>query len=244
MQAQTADQRAVIEKARNAYYSLKREGMPSFQCDMTPNWAALLQSQRAADPERIDAAVERLKGLHFSVTVAADGAAKVAHNEIKADNPQMAEGLSQVYKGMEQMTTGFFQTWSVFVVSPPLPEVATAFKLENGAEYALTYKDGGTDVATVMGKDFAVRSLKVTAADFVSVLNPRFTNTPKGLLMNAYDADYQGADGKDKTELHVAIGYQMVAGLQLPQKLDLKGSYSGSPFQVEVTFSGCKVGQP
>jgi hypothetical protein len=229
----------VLKKARASYYSLKSEGMAGFQCDMTPNWASLLADQRQADPAAIDAAIARLNQLHFSVVVDADGAAKVTHNEIAADNEKMAEGLKQVYSGMEQMTTGFFQTWSVFVVNPPLPDLTTEFTLENGAQYGLSYKDGATDVVTVMGRDFAVRSLTVTATDFVSILNPRFAKTPKGLLMNAYDADYQGAGGKDKTELHVTMDYQTVQGLQVPQKLGLKGSYNGSPFQVEVAFSGC-----
>lgn len=237
--AQTTDQKEILKKARDSYYSLKSEGMTGFQCDMTPNWASLLEDQRKADPAAIDAAIARLQQLHFSVAVDANGAAKVTHNEIAADNAKMAEGLKQVYSGMEQMTTGFFQTWTVFVVTPPLPELTTEFKLDSGEQYGLTYKDGSTDVSTVMGRDFAVRSLKVTAQDFVSILNPRFAKTPKGYLMNAYDADYQGAGGKDKTELHVVIDYQTVAGLQVPLKLGLKGSYNGSPFQVEVAFSGC-----
>jgi hypothetical protein len=152
----------------------------------------------------------------------------------------MAEGLKQVYGGMEQMTVGFFQTWTVFVVTPPLPEPTTEFQLESGSQqYSLSYKDGDTDVLTLMGKDFAVSRLTVTAKDFVSILRPRFTKTSKGYLMNAYDADYKGSGGKDTTELHVTIDYQSVEGLQLPQKLSLKGSYNASPFQVEVTFSGC-----
>lgn len=237
--AQTADKKEILKQARQSYYSLKSEGMTGFQCDMTPNWASLLEDQRKANPAAIDTAIARLRELHFAVAVDAEGSAKVTHNQIAADNQKMAEGLSQVYSGMEQMTTGFFQTWSIFVVTPPLPQLTTEFNLESGAQYGLSYKDGATDVVTVMDKDLVVRSVKVTAKEFVSILNPRFGKTPKGFLMNGYDADYQGAGGNDKTELHVAIEYQTVEGLQVPQKLGLKGSYNGSPFQVEVAFSGC-----
>jgi hypothetical protein len=230
----------VLKKARASYYSLKSEGMSGFRCDMTPNWASLLEEQHKTDPAAIDAAIARLKQLHFSVDVAADGAAKVTHNEITADNEQMAQGLGQIYSGMEQMTTGFFQTWTVFVVTPPLPELTTAFEMENQPQqYSLSYKDGATDVVTVMGRDFAVSSVKVNSKDFESVIKPQFSKTAKGYLMTAYNADYEGTGGKDKTELKVAIDYQPVEGLQVPQKLGLKGSYNGSPFQVEVTFSGC-----
>jgi hypothetical protein len=230
----------VLKKARSSYYSLKNEGMAGFKCEMTPNWAALLEDQRKADPAKIDNAIARLKQLHFFVDVGANGAATVTHTEIAADNQKMSEGLKQVYSGMEQMTTGFFQTWSVFVVTPPLPDVTTEFQLKSASDqHSLSYKDGNTDVLTLMGRDFAVSNLKVTAKDFVSILRPRFTKTSKGYLLNAYDADYQGSGGKDKTELYVTIDYQAVESLQLPQKLNLKGSYNTSPFQVEVTFFGC-----
>ncbi|HWZ42181.1 MAG TPA: hypothetical protein VNW97_01825 [Candidatus Saccharimonadales bacterium] len=230
----------VLKKARASYYSLKSERMSGFHCDMTPNWASLLEEQRKTQPAAIDAAVDRLKRLRFSVDVGADGAAKVTHNEITADNDQMAQGLSQIYSGMEQMTTGFFQTWTVFVVTPPLPELTTEFEMQDlPQQYSLSYKDGATDVVTLMAQDFAVSAVKVTAKDFESVIKPRFSKTAKGYLMTSYDAAYEGAGGKDKTVLRVAIEYQPVEGLQVPQKLDLKGSYNGSPFQVEVAFSGC-----
>lgn len=229
----------VLGKARASYYSLKLEGMTGFQCDMSPNWASLLADQRKTNPAAIDAAIDRLKRIHFSVSVGPDGAAKVSHNEIAADNQQMAEGLSQIYSGMEQMTTGFFQTWAVFVISPPLPDPATEFDLQKTEGFSLSYKDGPTDVITLMGTDFTVRSLQVTAKEFVSILKPRFAKTPKGYLMVAYDADYQGQSGQDKTVLQVAIDYQQVEGLQVPKTLNLKGSYNGNPFQVEVAFSGC-----
>src|SRR5258707_9325385 len=76
----------VLHKARASYYSLKLEGMAGFQCDMSPNWASLLADQRKTNPEAIDTAIERLKRIHFSVSVGPDGAAKVSHNEIAADN--------------------------------------------------------------------------------------------------------------------------------------------------------------
>jgi hypothetical protein len=81
--------------------------------------------------------------------------------------------------------------------------------------------------------------VKVTADKFVSTIKPQFASTPKGYLLIGYDADYQGATGDDRTVLQVNIENQKVSSLQIPQKLALKGSYNGSPFAVEVTFSGC-----
>lgn len=237
---QQPDKAELLKKARAAYYSLKTEGMTGFTCAMVPNWTALLQTQGVTDPATLTPAVEKLNQLHFSVTVDGNGAAKVTHNEISAENQKVAEGLKQIYSGMEQMTTGFFQTWSVFVVNPPLPEPDTEIELEKAAaEYRIRYNEGATKVGVNMGKDYAVSSVKATTADFDSVIRPHFAKSGKGFLMSSYEAQYEGTGGKDKTELQVALDYQDVSGMKLPQKLNLKGSYNGTPFQVEVAFSDC-----
>jgi hypothetical protein len=171
----------------------------------------------------------------------------------------MAKGLAQVYSGMEQMTSGFFQTWAVFVVHPALPEQGTDFDLETGpSQYHLAYKEGGTKAAeaekpaetaakpesgtaidVTMSRLFVIDAVKVVAENFTSTIKPRFAKTPKGYLLTGYDAEYQGSGGSDRTELHVDMENQSVSGFQVPQKLVLKGLYNGSPFAVEVVFSRC-----
>jgi hypothetical protein len=41
--------------------------------------------------------------LHFGLSLSLDGNAKVIRNELAAENEQIASGLKQVYRGMEQM---------------------------------------------------------------------------------------------------------------------------------------------
>jgi hypothetical protein len=41
--------------------------------------------------------------------------------------------------------------------------------------------------------------------------------------------------------LKVHMDYQPVEGLQMLQKLNLSGTYGGSPFAVELAFSDCKI---
>jgi hypothetical protein len=238
--AHAADKDAVLRQARAAYYSLNGEGMQQFQCNMTPNWEALLGDLRKTDSAKADRAVQKLNELRFSATIPNTGEAKVTHNEISADNKQMADGLTQVYKGMEQMTVGFFQTWSVFVIRPGLPEAGSTFQLEeNPSGYRISYKDGTSDVVTQMNKDFSITSTAVSSKEFDSTLQPLFIKTAKGLLLSGYQAIYTGASGTDRTELQVKVDYQQVDGLQLPKTLNLQGSYGGNPFKVEVAFTAC-----
>jgi hypothetical protein len=238
--AQAADKDVVIRQARAAYYSLNGEGMQQFQCNMTPNWEALLADLRKTDSAAVDRAVQKLKELRFSAVVPSQGTAKVMHNEISADNKQMADGLTQIYNGMDQMIVGFFQTWSVFVISPGLPEAGSTFQLEEiPSGYRVSYKDGSADVVTQMNKDFSITSTMVSSKEFESTLQPLFKQTAKGFLLSGYQAIYIGASAADKTELQVKVEYQQVDGLQLPKTLDAQGSFGGNPFKVEVAFTGC-----
>jgi hypothetical protein len=239
MHAQTADKKEIVKQARLSYYSLKDQGLAEFQCTAVPNWQLLLTEQKL-DADTVNRAVLLLNKIHFSVSLAAGGEARVTHNEVSAENEEVAKGLRQIYSGMEQMTTGFFQTWSAFSMSPALPEIARDYQLEKtGTEYRLSYKDGTADVVTILDRDFAMSYVKTTTPEFDSTIRPQFKKTAKGLLLAGYSATYTGKSAADTTELQIAIDYQTVDELQLPQKLDLKGTYGGSPFHVEVAFSGC-----
>ena len=103
------------------------------------------------------------------------------------------------------------------------------------------YKEGTADVVTVMDKDFVINSLTVTAPTFTSTIQPKFNKTPKGLLLTAYNATYGSGKPEETTLLNVQIGYQEVNGLQMIQRMDLLGSYGGTPFAVQVAMSGYQV---
>jgi hypothetical protein len=237
-----ADKRDVIEKARASYYSLKSNGLIQFQCNLTPDWEALLKDTRKSDPDGTDRAVRTLKQLRFTVSLGTSGSAKVTHTTVTPTNGQMAEGLNKVYGGMEQMVSGFFDTWSPFMVTSPLPAVDSNYVLdEKQGQWNLSYKEGTADVATTMSRDLAISALKVTTPEFNSTIQPQFSRSPKGFVLTGYQAEYFGKSPDEATKLNVRIAYQEVDGLQLPQTLSLDGSYGGSPFQVAVTFSGCRA---
>jgi len=250
-----ADKKEVLRRAHDSYYSLMSRGLVDFHCDMTPNWEALLAEQRKqvseeVDPEkrkeaseRLDRAIATLKRIGFSVSVGTTGSAKVTHTTVAPENGEVAKGLDQIYTGMEQMTTGFFDTWAPFMISTPFPEVDSEYVLaDQGDHWNLSYKEGlTTDVATTMSKDLVIRELKVNTPQFSSSMRPHFTRGPQGLLLAGYEADYRGRSPGDTTELRVGITYQDVNGFQLPQKLNVSGSQGGAAFQVEVAFSGCQT---
>lgn len=240
--AQKVDKSVVLKSARQSYYSLKAEGFSEFRCNMVPDWGYLLEDQLKADPNAKDAAVKKLQDLHFLVTLGLDGQAQVMHNDVAPENDQVASGLKQIYNGMEQMAEGFFQTWTAYMFSPALPEPSVDFQLEQSAsDYRITYKEGDTDIATTISRDYAITSQLVKTTQFEATLNPTFSKIAKGRVLSGYQATYRGQTAAEDTQLTVAIAYQEVSGLQIPQEITLSGSYGGNPFRAKIAFSGCQV---
>ena len=120
--ASAVDDKEVIKQARGAYYGLASHHFVSFNCNVMPNWEALLQEQRKANPANVDRAIKKLSGIRFTVSLQTSGSAVITHTSVAATNDKEAADLKQVYDGMQQMVTGFFDTWTVFMRTPPLPE--------------------------------------------------------------------------------------------------------------------------
>ena len=173
-QKAAADDQSTLRQARAAYYGLRAHGLAGFQCSITPNWRLILQPNGQSSGN-IDAALKLLDRLHFTVTLADDDSVKLEHNDIPGQNQKTMDALKSIYGGMEQLTTGFFDTWKVFMLNPPLPAADSTYDLQAaGALYRLSYKEGDADIKTTMSKDFAVTDLTVTGADFTSSIRPRF----------------------------------------------------------------------
>jgi hypothetical protein len=201
VQAEQLDKRAILAQAGQAYYSLRGEGLESFQCDITPNWANQLKDASKQNPRNAAEAIKFLSQLRFTVTLAADGSVKFRHNEVASKDKSREAALRQIYGGMEQMTVGFFETWKLFVLTPPFPRATSDYQLESiGSQYKLSYREGEASVITMMGTDFAIIKVIVSTSQFDSSIEPKFAATPKGLILTAYEADYQSQKPEEATK--------------------------------------------
>lgn len=233
----------VLERARNAYYNLRTAGLDEFRATIKPNWALVLKDQLKADPEKGEAALKLLNGLHFSMLLDKDGKVTVTHHtDSEPANAQQRQGFDQIYSGMDQAITGFFTTWSVFMLGPPLPATDSKYQLEDlGTQYRISYKDGPSDVITTMGKDMIITEVKVKSAEFVSSVRPQLTRSAKGLVLSGYSADYKPTSGQGVVKLDLKIQNQAVNGLQLPVNLVLDSVLDGEPTHMELGFSEHQV---
>lgn len=233
----------VIERATRAYYNLRTAGLEEFRATIKPNWSLVLKQQLKDDPAKGEAALKLLNGLHFSMLLDKKGKVTVTHHtDTEPANDQQRQGFDQIYSGMDQAITGFFTTWSVFMLSPPLPPADSVYQLEDlGTQYRISYKDGPSDVITTMGKDMIITEVKVNSAEFISSVRPQLTRTAKGFVLSGYTADYKPTSGQGVVKLDLKIQNQAFSGLQLPANLVLDSVLDGEPTHMELAFSEHQV---
>jgi hypothetical protein len=233
----------LLTQATQSYYNLRTLGLTTFQCTLSPNWEAVLKEEKAQDPAAADTAIKVLSQLHFLGTLGEDDKMTVTHNDLPGQSQQMVAALQQIYSGMEQLTTGFFETWSLFMLNHPFPDAGSDYNLESlpSEKYRVTYKEGDANVATTMDHDFEITELKVTTADFTSSIYPQFTKSPKGFVLSSYTSDYQTKNPAEATKLKVLVDYKEVEAVTLVQNLNVSGTYGPNPFAIEIAFSACQV---
>lgn len=244
-QAQTsvADSKKVIEDARHAYYSLRAAGLDEFRATVKPNWELVLKDQIKSDPASAQAGLKLLNGLHFSMLLDRNDKITVTHHaDIEPSNDQQRKGFDDIYSGMDQAINGFFTTWEPFMLNSPFPSSNGNYTLEDlGTQYRLSYKDGSSDVITMMGKNLIITDIKVNSADFASSVRPQFVHTAKGFVLTGYEADYKPKSGPGVVKLTLKIEHEPVSGLQLPVNLVLDSVMDGTPTHMELAFSGHEV---
>ena len=241
--ADLANKKEIVKQARAAYYSLRKLGLSEFQANIKPNWEMTLKKELETNPEGAQNGLKMLNGLHFSMTLDPAGNVKVEHrSDAPPPNEQVAAGFNQIYSGMDQAVSGFFATWSLFMLTSPFPAVESAYQLEEvNGQYRLSYKEGSSDVATTMNKDLTIIEIVVNSPEFKSTIKPQISKSPKGFLLSGYEGDYKPTSGTGDVQLKVRLDYQQVSGLQLPNKLDMDSVYDGAPTQMQLVFSDYQV---
>jgi hypothetical protein len=238
--ADRADKREIIKQARAAYYSLREKGLDTFSANAAVNWEVVLGPIKTGDDvAQRAAAIKLLNGLHFGVAMDSSGKVSVTHRaDTPAPNETSQKGYDQIFTGMEQVITGFYDTYSPFMITSPFPAVDGDYTVEDiDIGYRVTYKEGASSVLTRMTKTFAIIDTTVNAADFDSVIKPAFSTTEQGYVMSGYNGYYKPKTGPGTTLLDGTLEQQMVDGLRMMKKLHFDSSVDGVKNQTEVVFT-------
>jgi len=238
-----ADKREIIRRAQGSYYNLPRQGCLEFQAAAVVNWSAILSAELKSDIAPDHPALKMLNGPHFWLALDEKGAAKVTHQkDVTPANEQSMENLNQTISGVEEVLSGFSQTMAPFLFTSPFPPVESDYDLEEeGDHYKISYREGGFEILNFMTRNLTITELRVSGPNLKASVKPHNTKTEKGYLVTGYEATYQSATGKDSYQVSVKIDYKEVDGLQLPGKLVVDATASGSSHRMELQFADYQV---
>jgi hypothetical protein len=185
---QSSDQE-IVRQARQSSYSLKSQGLIELKCAVQPDWDSMYAAVKA-DNVGTEQLLPIMKSTHFTVLLGPDGASTISHeSDMAPPNQEVAGRVRQSVDGMEQVLTGFFQTWSSFMFNSPLPEPDDKYQLEKkGEEYDLSFGQGATQVAVVLNLDLIIEEVKLTSPQLEGTLHPEWSPSNNGLVLSGYQA--------------------------------------------------------
>lgn len=234
-QGDEAQKKQILNTARQRYYNLRQAGLTAFQVNVKPNWQAV------ADFPSDTAAVKVLEGLHFSISIDSESQLRIDHQtDLIPTGPKASEYVDKVFDDMNQAVSRFISTWSVFMLTSPFSPDDTSYEIKEFPDrYQFTRAEGATNVVTLTDRHFKINEIKVAGTNFKASLKPLLKETPGGLILEGYAANYE--TGARKTLVEVHLEYQLVSGLQLPRKVNVNTLYEGKPARLEWLFSDYQV---
>ena len=236
-EAQTSDidKAKTLLAAREHYYNLRALGLSDVHVAIQPNWDLLLEGTNPAPNART-----LLNNLHFWISIDAADKLQLSH-DAKAVPVDQLEAVEKIFKGMNSSVTGFFRTWSIFLLSSPFPAPGSDYAVErrpNGFRFLQRQND--LDVVIDTDNEFAITEIRAVAVDRASSLKPVLEKTAAGLVLKGYTASSQRPDGSNTT-VQAVLEYETVSGLRMLHKVNLDTIFQGASTKFEWVFTDYQV---
>jgi hypothetical protein len=110
-----------IEHAKTLYYTPTNSGLNSFHCDVTVDWKDLLARFGVPNLHDSDPRLTYLNAIKLSLddNLTGTGALNWFAPSGSASDPD--DGIAKIRGGMQQMVSGFFQSWNPFLNGTYIP---------------------------------------------------------------------------------------------------------------------------
>lgn len=226
----------VIEKSRQQYSMLSRQGLLELKALAVPNWTPLLSS---VGPRERALALTYARRLKFNVSIdAVKGTINVTHTLIGPKPPLVRlNALESIARGIELSINGFFFTWMPFMVTHVIPEKPDQLVFQDlGKNYVITFKDSGSIVSVDLTKEFVITEIRSPQGS----VRPKFLKTNDGYLLTSYEGDFEARD-LGRVTLSATITSGAVRGMSLPAKVVLLSTIGGGHNRVELAFVNYQV---
>lgn len=237
-QAPVANRQEIVRQAQKSYYSLSERGLSDFRCEVKPDWDTMYASIKT-DPVGREQVLPALKQMHFQFLVGPNGAATASHQaEVPPPDHEVANRVQESATGMEQVLTGFFETWSQFMVNSTLPEPGADYRLDDqDGNYHLSFKQDASEVDIFMNHDFAITETRVNGSGVNGTVRPHFMRLAQGFVLDSYE--YSSSSNSQK--LTVKVKYQEIEGLNLPEFVDVSMKFPSSAVAIPLHFVSCRA---
>lgn len=229
---QTANNQDVIRRASIEYYSLARKGFKGFTATIEPNWEVILA--QTATPANL----KIFRDVRFSMVVDANGSITVTHElGPNATKPDLQPTINRIHFDVQRLVTGFFNTWRIFVVSSPFPEIENQTKVERSRkQYRLSYSTPSGEVTITTTDDLLIKEWNLSGTTAKRTVKPQFQKTADGYLLTGYQGVSEPIGEGIKTTLDFHIEYQDFNGMKVPQKVRFNGMHGSEPVEAELVF--------
>jgi len=234
-----AQRKHVLQQAHEKHQGLAKAGLVEFTCEVHPEWDGFIKQMKL---DAKDAVIPLVKQIRYTVTFSVSGDAKVTHPDIQSTDAASADRARRVANGIEQLVSGFLQSWAFLGVATPLPETDSDYQVTSvGGKYHLAYHEGVALVQTTIGPDFDVEEVNYGGPEISAIMHPRWLNTPRGFLLSGYAGDTEMKGKPEKMHLDIRIDYQTVDGLPLPSVVKGSTSTPDGPVDINVDFVNYQV---
>jgi hypothetical protein len=233
-----------LAKTAKLYYSSAKAGLTGFDCAIHTDWHTLFLSadKGEAVPED-DLRIALLKSVKITLHARMRGGSTIEWvadaNPDKPLDRNSSDMLDAMHRTVEQTLEGFLQFWGPFMEASVIPDSVEGLEITHTPTvHTIHAKQGGTEMTEVFSSDLVLEQFNVDLSGTSIKFTPAYEPTPRGLLVNAFEARIlpAGAPPGQEQAMKVRIEYQSVNGLTIPVRLNMNAAGTG---EFRYAFDGC-----
>ena len=233
--AQTAA--ATVNKARALYYTPVDAGLQGFHCEVNFNWRDFMEKAAKEPVQEGDARLAYLQSIKLSVDDDLRGQGRMNWEGSTPEPEGSADSVAKVRGGLQQLWSGFFQSWNGFVTGDIVTLDAKATVETTASGFHVAVRDGANLAEEQYDPKLVLQTVHVSTPSLESTISPAFSSGPHGLLVNSIRSTYRQPPSSDPTEVLMQVNYAPVGTFQLPSEVAI----SVGPASFNFRLVNCTV---
>jgi len=225
--------------ARATYYTPTNSGLNSFHCTASMDWKDLLTRFSGADVPADSPLLAYLDTVQLSVNDDLRGNGSLQWTAATEPPVALQPSVQKLRGGLEQMFSGFFQTWNVYMNGSmvPVPDSSTTVT-EVGDGVKLHGDTASMSIDELFDKNLLLTQAHVTQPSMDVVAYPTYIDTPDGRVISSIRSTIHQPPTAPPIEVTISTTYSEVQTFRLPAQLTFAVQNVGTFI---LNLSECKV---